>query len=126
MLRTHTCGQLRASDVGQTVTLCGWVDKTRDHKGVLFVDLRDRYGKTQVVFDPDAGQENIDIARSLRAEFVVAVTGVVAHRPEGTVNPKLATGEIELHCRKVEVLNQSATPPFQPGSDELPGEEICG
>ena len=124
MLRTHTCGQLRASDVGQTVTLCGWVDKTRDHKGVLFVDLRDRYGKTQVVFDSDAGQENTDIARSLRAEFVVSVTGVVAHRPEGTVNPKLATGEIELHCRKVVVLNQSATPPFQPGSEELPGEEI--
>jgi aspartyl-tRNA synthetase len=124
MLRTHTCGQLRASDVGQTVTLCGWVDKTRDHKGVLFVDLRDRYGKTQVVFDPDAGQENIDIARTLRAEFVVAVTGLVAHRPEGTVNPKLTTGEIELHCRKVVVLNQSATPPFQPGSEELPGEEI--
>jgi aspartyl-tRNA synthetase len=124
MLRTHTCGQLRAEHVGQTVTLCGWVDKTRDHKGVIFVDLRDRYGKTQVVFDPDAGQANLEIARSLRAEFVVEVTGLVAHRPEGTVNPKLETGEVELHCRKAVVLNQSTTLPFQPGSDELPGEEI--
>jgi aspartyl-tRNA synthetase len=124
LIRTHTCGQLRAEHVGQTVTLCGWVDKARDHKGVLFVDLRDRYGKTQLVFGPAGGEANLNVARQLRAEFVIAVTGVVSHRPEGTVNAKLDTGEIELECRQVEVLNRSATPPFQPGSEELPSEEI--
>ena len=124
MIRTHTCGAARAQHVGQTVTLCGWVDKTRDHKGVLFVDLRDRYGKTQVVFDPDGGEANMNVARSLRAEWVIKVTGVVEHRPEGTVNPKLPTGEIEIHCREVTVLNRSLTPPFQPGSEELPSEEV--
>ena len=124
MIRTHTCGQLRAEHVGQTVTLSGWVDKTRDHKGVLFVDLRDRYGKTQVVFDPDAGEANQNIARTLRAEFVVKIVGIVEHRPEGTTNPKLPTGEIEVHCREVTVLNQAATPPFQPGSEQLPSEEV--
>ena len=125
MLRTHTCGELRAADIGKTVTLCGWVDKNRDHKGVLFVDLRDRYGKTQVVFDPDvAGPANQELARSLRAEFVVMATGEVAHRPEGTVNPKLATGEIEIRCTKLVLLNKSLTPPFQPSSEELPNEDL--
>jgi aspartyl-tRNA synthetase len=104
--------------------LCGWVDKTRDHKGVLFVDLRDRYGKTQVVFDPEGGEANHEIARTLGAEFVIAVTGKVAPRPEGTVNPKLDTGEIEVRCQEVRILNKSANPPFQPGSEQLPGEEI--
>ncbi len=119
MRRTHS--QARRP---KSVTLCGWVDKNRDHKGVLFVDLRDRYGKTQVVFAPESGEENLNVSRSLRAEFVVKVTGQVAHRPEGTVNPKLPTGEIEVRCQRVEVLNKSATPPFQPGSEELPGEEM--
>jgi aspartyl-tRNA synthetase len=124
LIRSHTCGELRASHSGQTVTLCGWVDKTRDHKGVLFVDLRDRYGKTQIVFDPEGGDENREIARSLGAEYVIAVTGKVAPRPEGTVNSKLATGEIEVRCQQVTILNKSANPPFQPGSEQLPGEEI--
>jgi aspartyl-tRNA synthetase len=91
---------------------------------VLFVDLRDRYGKTQVVFDPEGGDANREIARSLGAEYVVAVTGKVAPRPEGTVNPKLSTGEIEVRCHEVTILNKSANPPFQPGSEQLPGEEI--
>ena len=124
MIRSHTCGELRAANAGQTVTICGWVDKTRDHKGVLFVDLRDRYGKTQVVFDPEGGDGNREIARSLGAEYVIAVTGKVAPRPEGTVNSKLATGEIEVRCQQVTVLNKSVNPPFQPGSEQLPGEEI--
>ncbi len=124
MIRTHTCGELRGSHSGQTVTLCGWVDKSRDMGGVAFVDLRDRYGRTQVVFDGDGGEANLQIAKSLGAEWVIAVIGVVRPRPEGTVNPKLATGEIELHCREVQVLNRSATPPFQPGSEQLPSEEI--
>jgi len=124
LLRTHTCGQLRAEHVGQRVTLCGWVDTYRDHSGVLFVDLRDRYGKTQVVFAPEGGQELLEQARSLRSEFVVAVTGRVAMRPEGTANPKLATGEVEVRAEKLELLNRSLTPPFQPSGKELPGEDV--
>lgn len=124
MLRTHTCGQLRPGDVGRQVTLCGWVDTCRDHRGVLFVDLRDRYGKTQVVFGPEGRDEDRVLARSLRSEFVVAVTGEVAPRPEGTVNPKLATGQIEVRARKLAILNQSRTPPFHPSAKELPGEDL--
>ena len=124
MLRTHTCGELRESHVGDEVTLCGWVDTYRDHSGVLFVDLRDRYGRTQVVFAPESGDETLASAKLLRSEFVVAVTGEVANRPEGTVNPSLATGAIELRARHMEILNRSLTPPFQPGAKELPGEDL--
>jgi aspartyl-tRNA synthetase len=117
---------LRAEDIGKRVTLCGWVDTYRDHKGLLFIDLRDRYGKTQVVFAPEGGQENLAVARSLRAEYVAMVTGRVAHRPEGTANPKLATGEIEVRAESFEVLNKSLTPPFYPSAtaSELPGEDL--
>jgi aspartyl-tRNA synthetase len=100
------------------------VDTYRDHSGVLFVDLRDRYGKTQIVFSPESGEETMAAARTLRSEFVVAATGKVAHRPEGTVNPKLPTGEIEIRVERVDILNRSATPPFQPGSKDLPGEDV--
>ncbi len=124
MLRTHSCGELRATHVGQDVTLCGWVDSYRDHKGVLFVDLRDRYGRTQVVFAPEAGAELQELARSLRTEFVIQVTGRVSHRPEGTTNPKLDTGEIELRAAQLTLLNRSQTPPVQPGAVELPGEDL--
>jgi aspartyl-tRNA synthetase len=110
--------------VGQQVTLCGWVDTYRDHSGVLFVDLRDRYGITQIVFGPEGGKENLELAKTLRSEYVVAVIGKVAKRPEGTVNPKLATGEIEVRAARLEILNKSATPPFQPTSLDLPGEDI--
>ncbi len=123
-MRTHTCGELRIADVGQQVTLTGWVDTYRDHSGVLFVDLRDRYGKTQVVFAPESGDQTLQLAKTLRPEFVVLVTGVVAGRPEGTINPKLVTGQIEVRVRHIEVLNRSATPPFQPTSKELPGEDL--
>ena len=124
MLRTHTCGQLRPENVGQEVTLCGWVDSYRDHGGGIFIDLRDRYGKTQIVFAPECGAENQELARSLRAEFVVSVTGTVAPRPDGTVNPKLATGQIEVRPSRLTVLNKSLTPPFQPGGKELPNEDL--
>ena len=110
--------------VGQQVTLCGWVDTYRDHSGVLFIDLRDRYGKTQVVFAPEGGDETLQAAKSLRSEFVVLVRGKVAPRPEGTVNPKLSTGQIELRAAHLEVLNRSLTPPFQPTGKELPGEDL--
>ncbi|MGA2799204.1 MAG: aspartate--tRNA ligase, partial [Thermoguttaceae bacterium] len=124
MLRTHTCGELRSSDVDRQVTLCGWVDSYRDHSGVLFVDLRDRYGIVQIVFAPEGGKEILDLAKTLRSEFVILVTGKVARRPEGTANPKLITGEIEIRAAKLEVLNKSLTPPFQPTSKDLPGEDI--
>lgn len=124
MIRTHTCGELRATHVGETVTLAGWVDSNRDHGGGLFIDLRDRYGMTQIVFSTDAGAQVLELARALRSEFVVAVTGKIALRPQGTVNPKLGTGEIELRCSKLEILNKSQTPPFQPGAMELPGEDL--
>ena len=124
MRRTHTCGELRAGQIGQTVVLCGWVDKNRDHKGVLFIDLRDRTGKAQVVFEPEAGSAVQELARSLRAEYVIEVRGVVAHRPEGTVNPKLPTGEIEVRCTELVLLNKSQTPPFQPSSEDLPNEDL--
>ncbi|NLX99370.1 MAG: aspartate--tRNA ligase [Rhodopirellula sp.] len=124
MLRTHTCGELRAAHIGQSVTISGWVDTYRDHSGVLFVDLRDRYGKTQVVFAPEGGQDNLAAAKNLRSEFVISVSGTVAPRPEGTVNPKLPTGEIEVRAQRLEILNRSATPPFQPTSKDLPGEDL--
>ena len=124
MLRTHTCGELRSNHVGEQVTLCGWVDTYRDHSGVLFVDLRDRYGKTQIVFAPEGGCENLAAAKTLRSEFVIAVTGKVAPRPEGTINPKLDTGEIEVRVAELTILNRSLTPPFQPGAKELPGEDV--
>ena len=124
MFRTHTCGELRATHVGQTVTLCGWVDTYRDHQGVLFVDLRDRYGKAQVVVSPESGAENLELAKSVRCEWVLQVTGKVARRPEGAANPKLATGEIEVRVEKLTVLNRSATPPFLPTAQDLPGEDL--
>ena len=124
MLRTHTCGELRPEHIGSEVTLCGWVDRQRDHKGVLFIDLRDRYGKTQVVFGPESGAENQEIARSLRSEFVILAKGTVAQRPAETANPKMATGEIELRVTKVEILNRSLTPPVSPSLPEVPGEDL--
>lgn len=124
MIRTHTCGQLRSDQINQEVTLCGWVDSYRDHGGGIFIDLRDRYGKTQIVFGPESGAENHELARTLRSEFVISVTGTVAPRPEGTVNPRLATGEIEVRPTRLEILNKSLTPPFQPGGKELPNEDL--
>ena len=115
---------MRAEHVGQEATLCGWIDSYRDHGGGMFIDLRDRYGKTQVVFSPESGSEVLQTARSLRAEFVVLATGKVAPRPEGTVNEKLDTGQIEVRCQKLEILNPSLTPPVSPSQQELPGEDI--
>jgi aspartyl-tRNA synthetase len=124
VLRTHTCGELRATNVGQEVTVCGWVDSYRDHGQGLFVDLRDRYGKTQVVFSTNLDPSLLELSKSLRQEWVIRVTGKVSPRPDGTVNPKLPTGEIEVRCSKLELLNKSAVPPFTPGMRELPGEDL--
>ena len=124
MLRTHTCGELRPSHLDETVTLCGWVDRVRDHKGVIFIDVRDRWGKTQVVIGPDAPTTVMERARAARSEWVLSATGRVGRRPEGTTNPKLVTGEIEVVCNELEILNEADTPVFQPGSMDLPGEEV--
>jgi aspartyl-tRNA synthetase len=124
VLRTHTCGELRPSHLDETVTLCGWVDRVRDHKGVIFIDVRDRWGKTQVVIGPDAPTTVMERARAARSEWVLSATGRVGRRPEGTTNPKLVTGEIEVVCNDLEILNEADTPVFQPGSMELPGEEV--
>ncbi len=120
MLRTHDAGSLRTEDIGTTVILAGWVDRRRDHGGVAFVDVRDASGIAQVVVHDE------DVARGLRAEFVLRVTGRVAHRPEGNENPHLATGEIEVVATEVEVLNEAAALPFQVSwaLDETPGEEV--
>ena len=122
MLRTHTCGEIRAENIDATVTLCGWVDSTRDHGGAVFVDLRDRYGKTQVVFGPESGL--VEEASSLRNEDVIKVIGNIAARPEGTVNEKIDTGAVELRTTQLEILNKSKTPPFTPSQQELPGEDL--
>ncbi|MEM1062569.1 MAG: aspartate--tRNA ligase, partial [Planctomycetota bacterium] len=124
MLRTNTCGECRLDHVGQTVTLCGWVDSYRDHGGLVFIDLRDRYGITQAVFNPDADAEMHAVARDLRAEDVIGVTGEVVARGEGLSNPKLATGEVEVKAASLQVFNKSQTPPFEPNQKDLPNEEL--
>ncbi|MCC2626493.1 MAG: aspartyl-tRNA synthetase [Thermomicrobiales bacterium] len=108
-----SCGTLRLDDAGQDVTLRGWVNRRRDLGGLIFVDLRDRYGLTQVVFNPEIAPQAHEKANDLRNEFVLEVQGIVRERPEGTRNPKLATGEIEIEARRVEVLNTAKTPPFE-------------
>lgn len=112
MLRTHTCGALRLDQDGQQVTLCGWVDTVRDHGGVIFIDLRDRYGITQVIFDPSDSQEAWDLAQSTRPEYVVEVEGRVEPRPADMANTRLTTGDIEVRCDRICVHNACPTPPF--------------
>jgi len=118
MLRTHTCGELKAADVGKEVTLCGWVGTRRDHGKLIFIDIRDRYGLTQVTFIPKESPEAHKKAQDLRTEFVIRVSGTVNKRPANTINPKLPTGEIELLAKDIEILNPSLTTPFEI-SDEL-------
>jgi aspartyl-tRNA synthetase len=116
--RTDYCGRIDRRRLAQTVTVCGWVHRRRDHGGVIFIDLRDREGLVQIVCDPDR-VATFAVAEKLRHEFVVAATGLVRPRPEGTVNPDLATGEIEILAHDIEILNPSLTPPFQLDDENL-------
>ena len=111
--RTHTCGELREKNIGERVVLNGWVDTRRDLGGVIFIDLRDRYGITQVVFEPAFDKEAHELAKKLRSEFVVSVEGEVRHRPEDTENPNLPTGMVDVKVDKLIILNEAKTPPFQ-------------
>ncbi|MFK7768862.1 MAG: aspartate--tRNA ligase [Mariniblastus sp.] len=124
MLRTHTCGELTIEHVGKSATLCGWVDTIRDFGGVTFIDLRDRYGRTQVVFNPDSAEEVLALVGNLKNEYVIKVAGSVRPRPDGQTNKKIATGEIEFVVEELEILNECKTPPFVPGQKELAGEDI--
>ncbi len=112
MLRTHNAQSLNLSNKGQRVTVAGWVDRRRDHGGLIFIDLRDRSGLLQIVFNPETNKEAHELASTLRSEFCIQAEGVVSPRPEGTVNEKLPTGEIELLVDKLVILNTSETPPF--------------
>jgi len=111
-MRSHYCGHLNTSHLDQEITLCGWVHRRRDHGGVIFIDLRDREGIAQIVFDPDRA-ESFAIADAVRNEYVLKITGKVRNRPEGTINPDLPTGEIEVLGYEIEILNSAKTPPFQ-------------
>ena len=112
MLKSHSCGELRAANIGQKITLAGWVHRRRDHGGLIFIDLRDREGLTQVVFNPEVSSDTHNTATGLRSEYVIQVTGEVSKRPQGTENSKLPTGEIEVIASGIKVLNVSKTPPF--------------
>jgi aspartyl-tRNA synthetase len=122
-MRSHYCGALRKEDIGQEITLSGWVHRRRDHGGVIFLDVRDRDGITQVVFDPDR-EESFATADSVRNEYVIQLTGIVRDRPEGTVNPEMPTGEIEVLGHTLKVLNKAETPPFQLDEHQHVGEDI--
>jgi aspartyl-tRNA synthetase len=122
--RTHNCGELRAADAGKTVVLMGWVHRRRDHGGVIFVDLRDRWGLTQVVFHENVGERVHGRAEQVRSEYVIAVEGKVTPRGAASVNPNLATGEVEVVADNIWILNESRTPPFPMEDDAGVAEDV--
>ena len=117
-MRTHYCGEVTEKFIGETVMICGWVNRRRDHGGVIFIDLRDRSGLVQVVYDPDI-EDVFKIAEQVRNEFVLKITGLVRARPEGTTNDQLSSGQIEILGKQLEILNKADTPPFQIDEDEV-------
>ena len=125
-MRSHYCGHVDRTLIGQNVVVAGWVHRRRDHGGVIFVDLRDREGLVQVVFDPDDAEMFADAER-LRPEFVLSVEGRVRERPEGTINPTMPTGEIEVLALRLTILNKAKTPPFhhdEPASEEAASSAV--
>ncbi len=124
MLRSHTCNELTKKDQRKKVTLCGWVHTIRDHGDLVFVDLRDRYGLTQVVSDPSNSASVHAVFEKIHPEYVIKITGTVRLRPKEMVNPKLPTGEVEVLCDEITVLNESLTPPFEIDQEKKVGEEI--
>ena len=118
-MRTHYCGELDQENIGQEISVCGWVNRRRDHGGVIFVDLRDKKGVLQIVVDPD-DEALFNTAESVRNEFVLKITGLVRARPEGTTNKDMPTGEIEVLALGLEILNSSETPPFQHSDRQAP------
>lgn len=124
MLRTHTCGELTAKNADTSVTLCGWVNTRRDHGGLIFLDVRDRYGLTQVVCHPETAKEIFSVAETIRPEWVIQVSGTVTKRLAGTENPKMPTGEIEISVEKLEILSRAKTPPFEIDSATVVNEEL--
>ena len=111
--RTHNCAELQREDEGKSVILSGWVNTRRDHGGVIFIDLRDRFGLTQITFDPKVSEEAWRKADEIRSEFVIRIEGRVALRPADMKNEKLKTGEIEVEAEKMEILSKSKVPPFE-------------
>jgi aspartyl-tRNA synthetase len=124
MLKTHTCGELRVQHVGQTVRLAGWVNRRRDYGRLLFIDLRDRWGITQVVVDASQSPEAHAMAEEVRSEYVLQIEGIVRARAPETINPKMATGEIEVQAQAVKILNPSKTPPIEIAGEQEANEEI--
>ncbi|MDO8494165.1 MAG: amino acid--tRNA ligase-related protein, partial [Deltaproteobacteria bacterium] len=123
MKRTHHCGELNAKHIGKKVVLMGWCDVRRDHGGLIFIDLRDRWGKTQIVFDPQVSGESQALAKEIRSEYVLAVEGKVRKRPKGMENKKIPTGAVEVVVTESSILNRCPTPPFEISSDAEVSEE---
>ena len=124
MLRTHTCGELTIANKDEEVSICGWVETIRDFGQGKFIDVRDRYGRTQIVMSPSSSAEVLAVAEELKREFVIQAKGKVLERPTGQENPKISTGEIEIQTAELTILNASKTPPFLPSQDELPNEDL--
>ncbi|AGB41754.1 aspartyl-tRNA synthetase [Halobacteroides halobius DSM 5150] len=124
MKRSHFCGDLSKKQVGEEVTLMGWVQRRRDHGGVIFVDLRDRFGIVQVVFNPEEGNQVFSVADELRKEYVISIKGKVRARPEGMINQELATGRIEIQAQDLHILDEAETPPFMIEDDVSAGEDL--
>ncbi len=122
--RTHTCGELRPTHAGQTVTIMGWVNRRRDHGNLIFLDLRDRYGITQVVLDKDLSAEGHSKAEQARSEYVICATGTVRERDKDALNPKMVTGEIEIAASELLILNDAKVPPFSPAEEAIGNEEV--
>ncbi len=123
-MRTHTCNDPRKGDIGKEVTLCGWVNSRRDHGGIIFIDLRDRYGFTQIVFDPEFNNDVHKLADSLKREYCIQVIGKVKERKKGMANPNLPTGEVEVFISKLSILAKAKTPPFEIDDRIIPNEDL--